>query len=124
MDAESGYFSAMTPRLVIAEMLRALAVLALLFLNFAHAPLNAAPTGAGYVAYAADGVCGDLPGDGPTAHAPCHACRIGGGADLPPPCGLPAPAFTAVAVEFGAMAVADAATVPLLAAAPRGPPAA
>jgi hypothetical protein len=74
---------------MVKDAMRALLVLALVFFNLAHAPASAAvgydselqpyllPTGAAFVD------CGDAQDDGP-AHAPCHACRIGGAADLPP----------------------------------------
>ncbi|GLQ54406.1 hypothetical protein GCM10010862_16650 [Devosia nitrariae] len=69
--------------------MQALLVLALVLFNFAHAPVSSAvgydtqlqpyllPAGAAFVD------CGDVEDDGP-AHAPCHACRIGGAANLPP----------------------------------------
>lgn len=74
---------------MVKDAMRALLVLALVFFNFAHAPVSAT---VGYdqelqpyllpaTATAVD--CGDVHDDGP-AHAPCHACRIGGSADLPP----------------------------------------
>ena len=77
-------------RSISADLLRAVLVLALLALNFAHAGAapnaarNFALTGQAFVS-AAD--CGaPEPMDG-AAHAPCHACRIGAAADLPPePC--------------------------------------
>lgn len=59
-------------RAIVVEAVRALAVLALVFLSFAHQP-----------AVAASGYHGDLggydwcgtPPDNPVDHAPCHACR-------------------------------------------------
>lgn len=86
----------------LLEVVRALCVLALLFLNFGHTQ-SAWP-----VAYtgdltpylvssqALDEVCKQTGQDNPQSHhTPCHACRIGAGADLPPvPC-LMAPAFVA-----------------------------
>ncbi|MDP1730206.1 MAG: hypothetical protein Q8L54_03315 [Devosia sp.] len=66
------------------DLLRALCVIALVFLNFGHVPLAAGAEAAA----ARHGVnfCGD-PVDGPAeAKAnPCQVCRIGSGADLPPP---------------------------------------
>ena len=59
-------------RSVMAEVVRALAVLALVFLSFAGSPAVAAHgdhyTPAGY------DFCGTPPGN-PVDHAPCHACR-------------------------------------------------
>ncbi len=73
-------------RHIAADIIRALAVLALVFLSFGHQPAFAAHVDHETltVAVTAD-FCGDTPAD--PSHAPCHACRIGGGADLPPPCG-------------------------------------
>ncbi len=68
----------------MAEVVRALAVLAVVFLKFAHAPLtSAAPLGDVFAPYDVASFCGS-PVDDPAEHAPCHACRIGSGADLPP----------------------------------------
>lgn len=113
----------MTLGLRMVEVVRALAVLALVCLNFAHAPLAAASTaGDVFAPLAATSFCGS-PADDPADHAPCHACRIGGGADLPP---LP-PAVACVPVasiaEFGAVdrEVLHDAMVPRLGA--RAPPA-
>jgi hypothetical protein len=66
------------------EIVRALCVLALIFLSFGHAPQVAADQASAVTAFGALSMCGDLPGDA-LGHAPCHACRIGAGADLPPP---------------------------------------
>ena len=73
-------------RHIAAELVRALAVLALVFLSFGHQPAVAvAHDHEVLTAAVTSSWCGDSPVD--TTHAPCHACRIGGGADLPPPCG-------------------------------------
>jgi hypothetical protein len=59
-------------RAILAEITRALAVLALVFLSFAGSPAIAAhgdhssPSGYDF--------CGTPPGN-PVDHAPCHACR-------------------------------------------------
>ena len=67
------------------EVVRALCVVALIFLNFGHAPLAAPVSAAPALSAVADAsFCGD-PVGGHQDHAPCHVCRIGGGADLPPP---------------------------------------
>lgn len=66
-----------------SDTARALVVLALVFLTFAHAPVAAAQSGAFTTSVAAS-YCGSLPdGDG-KAYAPCHACRFGD-VELPPP---------------------------------------
>lgn len=92
-------------RHIAADLIRAFAVLALVFLSFGHQPAGALVLDHEVLtATVTASYCGDVPADG-KAHAPCHACRIGGGADLPPPCGglihLPAiaePAFPEQAV--------------------------
>src|SRR5688500_6883705 len=67
----------------VREMVRALCVLALIFLNFAHVPLAAA--GESVATTIASSVCGDPIGyPGEAKAKPCQACRIGSGADLPP----------------------------------------
>ncbi|MEO5805877.1 hypothetical protein [Devosia sp.] len=100
----------MGQRMIIGEVVRALCVLALLFLNFGHAQ-------AVQVAYTTDLtpyvlsdqavaiVCQQTGQDNPELHhQPCHACRIGGSADLPPaPC-LALPAFVMVAAAAHAPA--------------------
>lgn len=75
---------------MVKDTMRALLVLALVFFNFAHAPASAAvgydaqlqpyllPAGGAVVD------CGDPQEDEGLGHAPCHACRIGAAADLPP----------------------------------------
>lgn len=118
-----------TGRHIAAEILRdiasALAVLALVFLSYAHQPLN--------VAHALDhdvlsasitaDFCGEQP-DGGKGHAPCHACRIGGGADVPvPPCaGIEAPIAVASVTYFGATVRSPIVTAHG-SSRPRGPPA-
>jgi hypothetical protein len=89
----------MTNRLAIVEVVRALAVLALVCLNFAHAPLASASPHGGWAAVDSASYCGEPLEDGSTQHAPCHACRIGGGADLPPPCPAIAPRLEAGALD-------------------------
>lgn len=70
---------------IVRDVVAALAVLSLVFLSYAHQPVAATHLDHEVltVAVTAD-FCGDGPAD--SSHAPCHACRIGGGADLPPPC--------------------------------------
>jgi hypothetical protein len=63
------------------EIILAAVVVALTFLNYGHVAVSAS----GDFRVTPDSWCGDplLP-DSPD-HSPCHACRIGSGADLPPP---------------------------------------
>ena len=61
-----------TSRAILAEITRALAVLALVFLSFAVSPAIAAP--GDQFAPAGYDYCGTPPGN-PGDHAPCHACR-------------------------------------------------
>ena len=87
------------------ELMRALCVLALVFLSFAHTSLAAPLTGPDTLTAAVDAsYCGDQP-DNTKAHAPCHACRIGGGADLPSPCGPMLPVALIADVAYGGMPV-------------------
>jgi hypothetical protein len=70
----------------LQEVVRALCVIALVFLNFGHAPIAAPLSAAPALTSVADAsFCGDPLDDQHQDHAPCHVCRIGGGADLPPP---------------------------------------
>lgn len=68
----------------LQEIVRALCVLALIFLNFAHAPF--ALGGEDAVTAQIGSFCGD-PIDSPADAKgnPCQACRIDGGTALPPP---------------------------------------
>jgi hypothetical protein len=104
------------------ELLRALVVLALIFLSFAHTPGVAAEAGPATLTAALDmSYCGDMPDD-PRAHAPCHACRIGGGADLPPPCAIAIPVVVLADVAYGALPALLLPAEPLGTATARGPP--
>lgn len=106
------------------EVVRACVVLALLFLSFAHAPVILASTGPDTLTAAFDmSSCGDPPGD-PKAHAPCHACRIGGGGDAPPPCDIAVPVAVVADVSYGALPTLHLPAEPLGTATARGPPAA
>jgi hypothetical protein len=108
----------------IGESLRASVVLALFFLNFANVPLSAAPADA-FMPLSLASICGDPIGDERNqTHAPCHACRIGAGADLPPVCPLVEPAFAVADVSYDNIAVAFAPIAPRLTAEARAPPAA
>jgi hypothetical protein len=110
-------------RQMVRETLLALLVLAIVFLNFGHQ--NLAFAGDGHIVSAASAFCGDPIHPNDAGHAPCHACRIGAGADLPPaPCAVEPASFVATASVYATMAV-DAEVAPFrLAASPRAPPAA
>jgi len=106
------------------EILRALLVLALIFLNFAHQPAMAASTAGDVMTLvASQSFCGEPIADD-NGHAPCHACRIGSGADLPPVMALPCPPMpVALRLEVEPEAIAIERHAPLPAGA-RAPPAA
>lgn len=74
---------------IAGEVTKALVALALIFLSFAHQPVDVAQAnGDAFSLSVADlSFCGGGPdGDGDGNHSPCHACRAGI-ADLPPaPC--------------------------------------
>lgn len=81
------------------EVLLALLVLSLSFLSFAHQAI--ALPGTDPVVSAAADWCGAPLGQDDAHHAPCHACRIGQGADLPaPPCDAAAVVFSAESVFY------------------------
>ncbi len=104
------------------ELLHALVVLALVFLSFAHAPVAAASAGPDTLTAALDmSYCGDS-SDAPKAHAPCHACRIGG-VDLPLPCDISIPVAMLADVAYGALPTLSLPAEPLGTATARGPPA-
>jgi hypothetical protein len=116
-------------RHIAAEILRdiasAFAVLALVFLSYVHQPINLEHALGHDVLTAsltAD-FCGEQTDEG-KAHAPCHACRIGGGADVPaPPCaGIAAPIAVASVTYYGATVRSPIITA-LGSSRPRGPPA-
>jgi hypothetical protein len=69
------------------EIVKALAVLALVFLAFAHQPVAVQAADDGFSYSVADlSFCGGSPDNEGAGHSPCHACRAGV-ADLPPaPC--------------------------------------
>ena len=102
------------------ETLLALLVVALTFLNYGHASVSAA----GHFQVTPDSWCGDplLP-DSPD-HSPCHACRIGGGADLPPPCADIEPvSYIVAAIVYAPPRIALDLPLRSRPAQPRGPPA-
>jgi hypothetical protein len=121
-----GYEGAMSRQSIAMELVRALCVLVVVFLNFAHqAPVLAKPLPTDLLAAASSlSFCGDgeaVPDE--RGHAPCHACRLGAAADLPP---IPAPLPMPVAVEavaWGALPVLQLPEHPPGPQSARGPPA-
>ncbi len=111
-------------RLISIDILRALSVLALIFLSFAHAPAPDFAARQDVLTASVDfSFCGDDPAGTDDAHAPCHACRVLGSALPPPPCAaIAAPVATAPAAWFGAV-VPTADHLVRLSAQPRAPPA-
>ena len=107
-------------RLVLREALLALLVLAIVFLNFGHV----APSLAGPNQFSAGvAFCGDPIHPGAPDHTPCHVCRIGGGADLPPPPVRAEPVVFMVAAVFYAAEIAPIVLAPIRpSASPRAPP--
>ena len=110
-------------RQIGTDTARALVVLALVFLSFAHVPLASAASGADVLTASVDlGYCGDAPaGD---AHAPCHACRLGAAADIPAPAVLPLRLVVLADVHYGPLPVLHLPAEPRGCASARGPPAA
>ncbi|OEO31884.1 hypothetical protein VW23_014080 [Devosia insulae DS-56] len=105
-----------------SDTARALVVLALVFLSFAHAPVASAESGALLTASVAASYCGDMPdGDG-KAHAPCHACRVGGIDLPPPPTSFTAP-LAACEISYFRTASVLAVNSTYISARPRAPPA-
>lgn len=120
---ELGYESGMTGTRATMEVVRALCVLALLFLNFAHQPPVAAPIVGDILTLAAtSSYCGDPAEDGKSSHAPCHACRIGAGADLPTPAPLPPALCELAELHYGALPVLALPDRPVGPQSARGPP--
>lgn len=114
----------MTGTRTVTEILRALCVLALLFLNFAHQPAFALQAGGDVLGVAASqSFCG-APLSDDKGHVPCHACRIGSGADLPPATALPVPLCVVAETSYGALAALPVAPRLPGAQSARGPPAA
>jgi hypothetical protein len=111
-------------RLVVRELLLALLVLALAFLNFGAASMAFAG-GTATVAGVAAPICGDpLSGGDDGSHMACHACRPNVPLLPPVPAVPTAVCFRAQAVAYADLVRAMAATGRTLAALPRGPPAA
>lgn len=106
------------------EMIKALAVLALIFLSFAHQPVTIplATDGDSGWTLADLSYCGAPPGEDGGGHLPCHACRVGGAALPPPPCAaLDAPVDFTWA-DFGTYTIAFAPRPVVTPANPRAPP--
>jgi hypothetical protein len=106
---------------MVRETLLALLVLALAFLNFGHNTLAFAADG--HVVSVSHAYCGDPLAPAGADHTPCHACRIGSAADLPPaPCVIEPVAFVAdVVVYFDNVAAPRIAPL-AIAGNPRAPP--
>lgn len=101
------------------EIVLALAVLALTFLNYGHVSVSAS----GDLRITPDSWCGSPLAPDDVAHAPCHACRVDGAALPPAPTCVEPVAFVAVAVVYTApLPIADRA-LHMHRALPRGPPA-
>ncbi len=107
----------------LEELTRALLVLALVFFAFVHQPVPAvAHDGLGFV-YTSIDYCGSAGPDDTQAHAPCHACRTGADAMLPPPPSDVVAVSLAIApVAYATVAVPVQACLPFLANRNRGPP--
>ncbi|WP_127754293.1 hypothetical protein [Devosia sp. 1566] len=105
------------------EVTRALLVLALVLLNLVPAPAPAVAYDGlaftnGAVVYCGDGGPGDN-----FSHAPCHACRLGGDAVLPPPpCHSEHIALQAVPVVYPLAEVVSQDDLHSIANRSRGPP--
>jgi hypothetical protein len=103
----------------VREFIFATVVIALTFLNYGHVAISAS----GDFRVTPDSWCGDPVAPGSADHAPCNACRIGHGADIPQPPGAITPVtFRAVLVAY----VQPFATIDVSSKArpaqPRGPP--
>lgn len=111
----------------LMEGVRALVVIALISLSFGHKPVEAAAIDdtqliAKTIDVASIGSsCGDPAG--PRDHAPCHACRVFAGLDLPPPPCEAAQAFgKALDVAYAIAPRAMAWSLGAPSVQPRGPP--
>jgi len=69
----------------LAELTRALLVLALILLNLGHQSTPAVAYDGTSFTYDVAVNCGAADTPDQMGHAPCHACRLGGDAVLPPP---------------------------------------
>lgn len=73
--------------LKLRETVRALGVVALVFLNFGHAPMavGAELVASSYGASFCGGPVDPVDAPGHSDSAPCEVCLLGSGMDLPPP---------------------------------------
>lgn len=101
------------------EIVLALAVLALTFLNYGHVSVSAS----GDLQVTPDSWCGSPLAPDDIAHAPCHACRVDGAALPPPPACVEPVAFAVVPVAYVAPAVTTVRVLHARPILPRGPPA-
>lgn len=115
-------------RQIGSDMLSAVLVLALVFLSFAHTPLAGTPSADQLASLAltsvaaADVPCGNGRADDTATHAPCHACRLGAAADLPPSPQLPISCQVPVPVAYLTPDLHPAASAPRLGFGARAPP--
>lgn len=106
-------------RIYLRETLAALLVVALTFLNFGHSPAAAGND----LEVRPGSWCGDPLLPGSPDHPPCHACRIGSGADLPPASSCAETVwFVATAVAYDAPDMSIGPPIRARPAQPRGPP--
>ena len=103
----------------LREMLLALAVVALTFLNFGHVSVSAS----GDIQVTPDSWCGSPLAPEGTPHSPCHACRADGVAPPPPPAAIEPVCFVATPVAYIAPVAAIELPLDTRPAQPRGPPA-
>ncbi len=103
----------------LRETLLALAVIALVFLNFGHV----AVTASGDFHITPDSWCGDPLAPNGDAHAPCHACRVDGAALPPPPVDASPVCFAVAIVAYDSPILAPVAPLAQRPVQPRGPPA-
>ncbi|HEY8574915.1 MAG TPA: hypothetical protein VIL88_01100 [Devosia sp.] len=107
----------------LEELTRALLVLALILFNLAHYAAPAVASEGFAFTNATVIFCGDSGPDDRSAPAPCHACRIGGDAVLPPrPCDSVPVDREALPVRFSPIDVSNQADGHATAHRSRGPP--
>jgi hypothetical protein len=102
------------------QVLLALLVLALSFLNFGHT--SAVFAAGGRVVVTAQSVCGDQPSPSAGDHFTCHGCRQDLPALPPPPLAALPVVFAITTIVYAGNEVVAPAPVPVVAAQPRGPP--
>jgi hypothetical protein len=101
------------------EILFALAVIALTFLNFGHISVSAA----GDIQITPDSWCGDAMAPEGTPHSPCHACRVDGAALPPPPVDATPVCFAVAIASYETPFAVAPAPLTQRSVQPRGPPA-